>query len=113
MLYWQHNLDEKSYIPNSTDLGSRRWPTTFYVATQNGHLPFVEQLLKEKGNPNIPVNDGATPLHIASANGYLQIVLKKKADIKSKTKDKAIPLRMLFASQNGHLPVIKRLLKEK
>ena len=52
-------------------------------ACENGHLPVVERLLQEKVDPNIPKDNGATPLFIASENGHLPVVerlLQEKVD---------------------------------
>jgi ankyrin repeat protein len=46
-----------------------------YIAAQNGHLAFVQCLVKELGaNINQATNTGCTPLYIAAEQEHLSVV---------------------------------------
>jgi len=60
---------------------------------------------------NTPMNNGATPVFIASQNGHvdaLEFLHKNGADINTPRNDGTTPV--FIASQNGHLEVVKFLL---
>ena len=45
-----------------------------HVASQEGNLPFAENLISHGANIESKTNNGYAPLHIASQEGHLQIV---------------------------------------
>ena len=64
--------------------------TPLYISpVRTGHLPVIEHLLEAKADPNIPREDGATPLIVASYQGHnevVQLLLKFGADPTLQTK---------------------------
>ena len=87
--------------------------TPLYVASQEGHIGVVEQLLKAKANPNIAANDGRTPLYTASEKGHIGVVeqlLKAKAESNISANNGKTPLHA--ASCNGHSQIVQRFLQE-
>ena len=48
--------------------------TSLYISAQQGHLSVAESLINHGAEVNKVTVDGATPLHVASCNGYLSIV---------------------------------------
>ena len=72
----------------------------------------VALLLKADANPNLQVNDGCTPLYIASQNGHtdtVALLLKANANPNLQKDNGATPL--YIASQNGHTDTVALLLK--
>ena len=104
----------KKLMKKYNDLGEKELgPTPLYVASQNGQLPIVEQLLKTKVDPNIKMDNGETPLYIASKNGYLRIVkqlLKARAHPDLSDSSGQAPLH--HACLNSFLPIVQELLQE-
>jgi uncharacterized protein len=81
------------------------------VASFEGHLDVVKELLARKVEINAKRNDGATALIAASFSGQLQVVqllLAQGADVNAKTGTGATAL--IMASQKGHLEVVRALL---
>ena len=81
-------------------------------ASEEGDLAAVEALLGDEAAINYRrINDGATPLYIASQNGHVKVVealLTAGADFNQPNKDGVTPFTA--ASQNGHLKVVEELL---
>ena len=48
--------------------------TPLHVAARNGRELIIKMLLKYGANPNCPNSSGCLPLHLAAAEGYLEIV---------------------------------------
>ena len=97
-----------------TDVNSKgNYGTTpLHNASENGHLPVVELLIKGIADPNTPANDEVTPLFIASQNGHLPVVeqlLQDKADPNTGTPTDNGATPLYIASYNGHLPVVEQL----
>ena len=66
-----------------------------YIASQNGHLPVVKQLLQEKVDTEAKFKKDKTPLLIASLMGHfgiLQVLLDYGADPTVKTQHGDTPL---------------------
>jgi ankyrin repeat protein len=71
----------------------------------------VAELLASGADPNARVNDGNTPLHLASRNGHVnvaEILLDFGVDVNAQNNYNTIPLH--FACQNGHLKLVQMLL---
>ena len=110
--------------------------TPLHLASANGQLASVDQLLKKHANIEAKQKDDMTPLHLACMSGHLAVVQKlitkdlsgdsiannsfsdrlfgrffstNPANIEAKQKSDMTPLH--FACQNGHLEVVKYLLK--
>ena len=48
--------------------------TSLLIASQNGHLGVVRELLARGANANAATNSGATPLILASRRGHVMVV---------------------------------------
>jgi hypothetical protein len=84
------------------------------MASQNGHLEVVRELLQHGAEVDKARTDnGGTPLIRASQQGHLEVVrelLKHGAEVdKAMTNDGATPL--FIASLQGHLEVVRELLQ--
>ena len=87
--------------------------TPLYIASKNGYLRIVKQLLKARDDPDLSDSSGQAPLHHACLNSFLPIVqglLQENADPNSATDDGVTPLH--FACQISHLPVVEELLQK-
>jgi hypothetical protein len=83
-----------------------------FEAAQRGDAAKVEELLKKGADVNARNWAGVTPLHIAAANGYLEVVkllLEHGADANAREEDGLSPLHI--AAANGYLEVVKLLLE--
>lgn len=61
--------------------------TPLHEASVNGHDNVLQELLQEKGDPNVKSNTGYTPLHSAASGGHTKCVralLDSGADISLK-----------------------------
>ncbi len=58
-----------NYVTRSTDINE-----ALYQACQSGHTKIVELLLKRGADSNYRIDSRATPLHIASVQGHIDIV---------------------------------------
>ena len=85
--------------------------TPLWIASHQGHIRVVQQLLRAKADPNIAANDGMTPLYAASYSGHSQIVqrlLQEQVDPNTASNEGVTPLHI--ASQEGRVDVVQRLL---
>ncbi|KAI2490607.1 serine/threonine kinase [Fragilaria crotonensis] len=89
--------------------------TALYIASQNGHLEVVRELLQ---HDNVDVNlqctdDGATALYMASQQGHLEVVREllqhDNVDVNLQCTSGATAL--YTAIQNGHVEVVRKLLQ--
>jgi ankyrin repeat protein len=48
--------------------------TPVYVASQEGHLEVVRELLGSDADPNMASDDGSTPLSIATKRRHIKVV---------------------------------------
>lgn len=90
--------------------------TPFYLAAQNGHLKVVQEFIKEVPDTTIrnkPSAQKLTPLGTASFNGHLDIVQEiLNAGIDESTEYTHTATNALFfAAQQGHLEIVRVLLK--
>ena len=86
--------------------------TPLMIASQNGNLEIVKELLIAGVNPNASRTDGATALLWASLQGYLEVVqelLKAGANPNAATKEGETSL--IYSSRNGRLDIADELLK--
>jgi ankyrin repeat protein len=70
-------------------------PVSLCFVASIGDTLLMEQLLKRGMDPNESDNNGRTPLHIATANGFkdcVNLLLEYEADINSKDEDGSVPL---------------------
>lgn len=83
-----------------------------YFATLYNHTRIVELLLKKyKALADLSTFDGSTPLHAACERGLtdvVQLFIQAQANINAKMNDGTTAL--MFACQNGHLPIVRMLI---
>jgi hypothetical protein len=82
-----------------------------FTAASSGNLPRVQELIASGANVNAARNIGATPLYIASAFKFLEIInalIAAGADINKARTNGATPL--YIAIQNGHTEVVNILI---
>lgn len=83
-----------------------------YAAAKRGeHAAVVQQLLEQGAQPDVPVDQSITPLHLAAQNGFLPIVVAmvpKCTSINVQTSFGATPLYL--AATSGHADVVNALL---
>ena len=73
--------------------------TPLYLASENGHLDVVKELIAHRADINKGTDVGATPLYAASVNGHVKVVnelLDNKASIdRAENNDGNTPLHEL------------------
>ena len=82
--------------PDYFDPEGDRW-TALIHAVVKGNSDFVDRLLRGRANPNHPERDGWTPLHFASAYGYITIarlLLEAGADVTKTTPTNISPFEL-------------------
>jgi ankyrin repeat protein len=97
------------------NLISESFHIALQVATQRGHVPIVELLLKVHGiNPNFQGGRfQSTPLHLAAEVGHSAIVelLLAVPNIDPDAKDTCLNYTpLMYACTNGHASIVKQLL---
>ncbi|KAG9408444.1 hypothetical protein AC1031_021683 [Aphanomyces cochlioides] len=86
--------------------------TALHVASSEGHLEVVEELISHGATVDVTDKDGQTPLHLAAQNGHAHVVKMlldhgATADaVRHVTRD--TPLHL--AAMNKHLAVVQELL---
>jgi ankyrin repeat protein len=88
--------------------------TPLWVASLNGHLRCVEELLQRGADVDKARTDfGMTPLYVASSYGHSNIVdvLLRAAAIVDKAKTLTGDTPLFVASQNGHSKIVELLLR--
>ena len=81
------------------------------LASQNGHLDVVRELIGKGAQIDMQANDGYSALIVASQNGHLDVVrelIGKGAQIDMQENNGYSAL--IVASQNGHLDVVRELI---
>lgn len=103
-----------TYIPEEA---RRREPTTQEAITgplwtpYEGQFEIIKFLVEAGANLNVQVEEGLTPLIVATGKGYFQIVeyfVSKGANVNLKNNAGISPLH--FASAKGHIQIVKLLL---
>jgi ankyrin repeat protein len=82
------------------------------MTVRNGHSRIAALLIKHNADINLGDSSGNTPLHHASAYGWLECVkllIKYGADPSPENAWKSTPITI--AMQKNHLQVVKELLK--
>lgn len=110
--------DSRDHMSPAKPSGPRKWRdkngrTFLSRACNNEDLDKVKQCYNDRPEDvNLPDNAGNTPLQIASLEGFASIVeflLGNGAEVDTRNIDKETPL--IDAVENGHLEVVKLLLK--
>lgn len=109
-------LEVKPISFSALDVGTTKkfkyeilWPLV--LASSDGNLAMVEQLLAKGVDANLKDEDGETALIravVAGHNGVVQTLLAKGADINAKNKTGETAL--LWAAEQGHNDIVKTLL---
>jgi len=84
-----------------------------FMASANGHLDIVKQLLQAKASPELPNESGNRPLHWAALNGHLDVVkalLEVKADANATNEFGKRPFEEAFG--RSHTEVCEALAPE-
>lgn len=97
-------------VKNSNSSTSKYKETPLLVASKEGHVKIVQQLLAAEGiDPNLANEDGETPLYVACKYGHLEIVQQllraNKIDINLTDKNGETPLSI--ADKNGHSDIVE------
>ncbi|XP_061189952.1 uncharacterized protein LOC133197762 [Saccostrea echinata] len=102
-------LFSHGYNLNSADTFN---PKLLFVASENGYIETVEQLVNQGADVSIYNDDKITPLYLASQNGHMEIVqylIEHGANVNIYDIENVTPLSM--ASQNGHTEIVKHLIE--
>ncbi|XP_071177552.1 uncharacterized protein [Mytilus edulis] len=83
------------------------------VSSYNGHVNVVKELLQHSADVNKCMNDGTPPLQIACNNNKIEVVrvLLKCEDVNIDLCDDNGCSSLYWASQKGHVDVVKELLQ--
>ena len=78
-----------------------------------GEIHLVEKLIQQGADPNLPSNDGSTPLIAAASSGRLSVVsfLSEKAGADINKVDDVGQTCLLIAAKKGHFEVVQYLVK--
>ena len=88
-----------------------------HKAVKDDNVPEVRQLLKN--DPDLVLakdENGFTPLHLAAANGYKDMVdflLTTKADVNARDNSGSTPLHQAAAAEGEHTDIVELLLAHK
>eukprot|EP00971_Amphidinium_carterae_P231483 4593966-Amphidinium_carterae.2 len=87
--------------------------TPLHWAAYRGHANLAASLLRAQASVNSIDNCGATPLMIASFNGYESVVqvLLEAPSIEVNRRNKYDSTAMHYAAQHGHAPSLSMLVK--
>lgn len=92
---------------------SGRWDAQLFLASANGDLKIVRELLSGYANPNARDATGKNALHWAAVSGHVGtvecLVGYGRLWVDARDKDGCTPLHL--ASFNGHFPVVECLVK--
>ena len=109
---YNDDIDVLSFLLNINTAANDDKQTALLLGSLLGNSKAVNVLLKANTNPNIPGQDGATPLHFASHHGHCNIVgmlLNANANPNLQKANGNTPLHL--ASQEGHSDVVGLLLE--
>ncbi|CAG2253583.1 unnamed protein product [Mytilus edulis] len=92
---------------------NKRGSSSLYIASQNGHVNVVKELLQHSADVNKCINDGTPPLQIACYNNMIEVVrvLLQCDDVDIDLCDDDGCSSLYQASQEGHVDVVKELLQ--
>ncbi len=108
-----YNIQDNTLKLNlNLNIKNRDGLTPLYIASQNGYLEIVRELIQQGANVDLCGVENATPLIVASFSGHLEIVqelLQHQANVNCKTNSgyTALHEACLF----GNLSVVQELLK--
>ena len=88
--------------------------TPLYIASKNGYLRIVKQLLKARADPDLSDSSGQAPLHHACLNGFLAIVqelLQENADPNIATDTGVTPMNLHVRSTT--YPLLKSFFRSR
>ncbi|XP_063396717.1 uncharacterized protein LOC134681168 [Mytilus trossulus] len=101
----QHSADVNKCANDDT--------SPLYVASEKGHVDVVKELLQHSADVNKCRNDGTPPLQIACYNNMIEVVrvLLQCHNVDVDLCDDGGCSSLYWASQKGHVNVVKELLK--
>ena len=112
------NLYGKGYISTSTNNATieqsriKKLNKKLLEYSKKGDLSGVKQCVEHGADVNSKDNDGCTPLHWSSWNGYLDIVkylIEQGVDVNCKSNNGSTPLHL--SSRYGYLDIVKHLIE--
>jgi ankyrin repeat protein len=104
-----HVETEERLDINTAQLGDKK--TALFMAIENGHVEAAKRILQH-GAANEGDSEGVTPLHLAAAAGYmelLKIFVEKKEDLNKEDNKGRTPL--YFAAEKGQRAAAEYLLQ--
>lgn len=102
-------LDQETQI----SIGNTRGLTPLHVASFNGHVDVVQELLSGGAKNDIADGKGMTALHLAAHSGHLNTVdllVARGANVNASSSRGVTPLHV--ASRMGHLALVTLLLQQ-
>ena len=103
------NIQCRFYTPFETKKSTKyEGPTPLMVASQGGDINLVAMLLDAGAKINIADKEGNTAVLLAQKKGHLDIVYRLLTE--GATLPNAEDFLFLYASNNGNLPEVKKLL---
>ncbi|XP_063448238.1 uncharacterized protein LOC134727781 [Mytilus trossulus] len=114
----------KELLQHSADVNkcNNNDASSLYIASQNGHVDVVKELLQHSADIN-KCNNNISPLNIASQNGHVDVIacynnMMEVVHVLLQCHDVDVDLcdddgcsSLYWASKNGHVNVVKELLK--
>ena len=101
---------------NTTCMALKASP--LHLAIDRGHKNIVELLIKSGADVNSKTTFGYTPLHLAvdrdfidDSTAMVKLITDAKAELNGRSGDKRTPTPLHRAVANGHLDVVKILIK--
>ena len=84
-----------------------------FPASQEGHINIVEYLIQFGACPLVQNHDGWSPIHVASMNGYLDILqaLTRHNPFNLLTPGSENRSPVHYAAENGHINIMKHIME--